>query len=247
MFFIILFAVNVNFLFSQYSNFNSYDCDGETFFLYKKYFIKTSSGIEELPKYTILKDMVLIRGIPIHYNRFNPYSYGRALPDDFFQGSDGNGYFFKNRFNISILKNTEDEVIIEYSPINEINYGAMSYDVIDIHKFNVRYYNTSNEYILQLFNRNFIKCLSELVTIGTIGRYNHFSEIINHMDKEELAKFRNLLFALHNYKFTQNKWIDFFKEYYNNYNGILNEEDAFAEFTEREKIILTMILQKERN
>jgi hypothetical protein len=128
-----------------------------------------------------------------------------------------------------------------------INHGAMSYEVLlDVHKFEVRYYNISNEYILQLFNINFIKCLSEAVTLGTIGGYDHFFRIINFMDKDELAKFRNLLFTLHNYKFKQNKWINFFKEYYNNYSGTLNEEDAFSEFTEREKIILGRILQKEK-
>jgi len=219
LFFIIFLLVNVNLLFSQYKNFNTCDFGDNEWIFYKNYVIREGD--------------IHINGVPI-----NPfYSYTFFGPEVPF-GAGGIDYDYNRDMDCLIIKETKDEYIKEFISKEDKTY-----------KIRVRYYNNNKNYILNKFNKNFIYCLQMLIGyLNKNGMDNALCVyIVNNMDKEDLAIFRNFLFALNNYKFQNKKWTDYFTEYYVDYKGTLNNEECLNKFTKIEKEILEIIIKKENS
>ena len=179
--------------------------------------------------YVIRSGDIHVNGVPI-----NPYYYFQFYGMEIPFTAGGNEYDYNRDYDTVIIKDDEFEMVKHLVP-KKRNYIL-----------NVRYYNNSQEYILEVFNINLVYCFKELIEyINKYGLEDYY-EVINNLEIEDLAKLRNLLFALHNYKFNNIYWINYFKEYLGYNNGVLNSEESQNQFTSEEKKLLEYIIQVER-
>jgi len=63
--------------------------------------------------------------------------------------------------------------------------------------------------------------------------------------ERELAIFRNCLFAIKGYKFSNNTWTDFFNKYLVGYSGKFTNDKVMTMFSVNEKKLLDLIIRYE--
>jgi len=127
------------------------------------------------------------------------------------------------------------------------NYGDVSYSE--------KYYNIPRTELLEKFLNSYVKIICEIIDIGNTDRKyistfeNNFNEyislLISSRTKQELAIFRNCLYAIKGYKFSNFTWTIFFNKYLDNYYGRYTNDEVKIMFTENEKWLLDLIIKYE--
>jgi hypothetical protein len=164
-------------------------------------------------------------------------------------------------YDIDVLYNLEN---LEEVVIHEQNITIREFWRRDEIAFTFRYYTTDQDEIVNKYYNQLVKTFllliddinaSGLRDMGFqmfrekngewVGFWHELKEIISWFDREDLAIFRNLLFAIHNYKFGTVYWSDFFSNHLENYNGVLNNSDSKNLFTENENELLNLIIEEE--
>jgi hypothetical protein len=113
----------------------------------------------------------------------------------------------------------------------------------------VMYYNVSMNEVLDLFLKNYIKLIiqaNEMVNDHNINENQEYiTPLLQGRTTRELAIFRNCLYAIKGYKFTNSTWTEFFNKYLHGYNARYSNDEVMALFTENEKWLLNLIIQYE--
>jgi hypothetical protein len=215
----------------NYGFFNTCDWVSNICYFYKSYAIQNG--------WIIANGFYINPGI--HYMAYYPYRFnGFEVP---YYGPGGFDIDYTNRYvwDIESELYTDEERIITY------------YNKIEDYSHTIHYYDIPQEELLDIFHETLITGLLEFIDDYN-NRYDYFLEIdknyademISNLDSEGLAIFRNLLYAKNNYKFNNMNWHNIFTKYLTDYNGFLNNEDSFSTFTEQEKELLEIIIEKER-
>jgi hypothetical protein len=126
--------------------------------------------------------------------------------------------------------------------------------IIDINfrsggKFQVMYYNVPRNEVLDLFLKNYLKLIveaNEMVNNHNIDENQRYiTPLLQGRTARELAIFRNCLYAIKGYRFSNSSWTDFFNKYLDGYNGLYTNDEVMAMFTENEQWLLNLIIQYE--
>jgi hypothetical protein len=185
--------------------------------------------------YVIGRESVYVDGFGITPNAFYAHFYG---PESRY--AVGGNEHQPPLYDVIILE-TESEIVKHISGNADGSYYL-----------EIRYYNNSEEYILEKFYKYLVTGLKQYIDYVNedgLDSYSgsHIISTINYIEIEDLAIFKNLLFALHNYKFNNLYWINFFQKYLDYNNGNLNNAESLNLFTNEERKILELIINKEQN
>jgi hypothetical protein len=151
------------------------------------------------------------------------------------------------------------ERVEQNKQIITIYYSSHSYsedaNIIDSRIFSEKRYNISRTELLELFLRKYVELICEIIDIGNTNRRyggnfeDNFNEYISALIKgrtlRELAIFRNCIYAIKGYRFTNSTWTEFFNKYLNGYNSRYTNDELMATFTENEKWLLNLIKESE--
>jgi len=111
-----------------------------------------------------------------------------------------------------------------------------------------RYYNVSKTEVLDQFLLKYVELIctiNELVNKNGQG-HDLIIPVLQGRTARELAIFRNCLFAIKGYRFTNPSWAEFFTKYLKNYKAQYSNAEVLAMFTENENWLLDLVLQYEK-
>jgi hypothetical protein len=220
---------------TSYGLFNTCEYGDEIYNFYKSYAIREIINRD--------KGWIIANGFyinpDIYYEAYYPFRfYGFEIPR-YGPGGFEINYTDKREWDITSESETESERIIIY------------HNKLGDYSHTLHYYNIPQERLLDIFQKNLINGLLEFVNDynsplfdGDYAR-EYANEMISNLDSEGLAIFRNLLYAKNNYKFNNANWYNMFTKYYINYEGVLNNEDSLNRFTDKEKVLLEIIINRE--
>ncbi|WP_461248079.1 YARHG domain-containing protein, partial [Treponema sp. R6D11] len=113
-------------------------------------------------------------------------------------------------------------------------------------KYQVMFYNVSKNEILDLFLKNYLKLIIETNEMvnkrNIVENQEYITPLLSGRTPRELAIFRNCLYAIKGYKFSNSTWTDFFNKYLDGYNGRYTNDEVTAMFTKNEKWLLDLII-----
>jgi len=145
-----------------------------------------------------------------------------------------------------------------YSKVEKIEQSIQSITInfiVNGYNYSEKHFNISKTELLDIFHKNYVKIICEIIDIGNTDRkysynfednYNEYiSLLISSRTSRELAIFRNCLFAIKGYKFTNSTWTEFFNKYLSKYEGKYTNDEVKAVFTENEKWLLDLIIKNE--
>jgi hypothetical protein len=120
----------------------------------------------------------------------------------------------------------------------------------DGNSYRYRYYNISQKELLDIYLTRYVDLICDVNE--SINEYISTDELddvliplLNGRTARELAIFRNCLFAIKNYKFSNNTWTEFFHKYLDGYNGRYTNDEVMSMFTDNEKKLLDLIIRYE--
>jgi hypothetical protein len=112
--------------------------------------------------------------------------------------------------------------------------------------FRYKYYNISKKELLDIFLTRYIDLICDVNE--SINEYISTDELddvliplLKGRTARELAIFRNCLFAIKDYKFSNKTWTDFFNMYLEGYNGKFTNDEVMKMFSVNEKKLLDLI------
>jgi hypothetical protein len=197
---------------------------------------------------------------PYTYNRYNgknnSIGYYWHIPT---QGSYAMEYKFENGKLVYWVRGEglqyEREPYTKVEKIEQNNQSITIYYMEDGRKYSEKYFNISKSELLDIFHKNYVKIICEIIDIGNTNKkysYNfednfneYISLLISSRTKQELAIFRNCLYAIKGYKFSNSTWTSFFNKYLEKYNGRYTNDEVKIMFTENEKWLLDLIIKYE--
>jgi hypothetical protein len=122
-----------------------------------------------------------------------------------------------------------------------------------------RYYNIPRTELLDIFLKKYVEMICEINELingnksssQLGGRFNEYffdefvSALLSGRTSRELAIFRNCLYAIKGYKFSNSSWTDFFNKYLVGYTAKYSNAEVTAMFDNNEKRLLDLIIQYE--
>jgi len=113
-----------------------------------------------------------------------------------------------------------------------------------------KYYNISKKELLDIFLTRYVDLICDVnVSINEYISTDELDDVLIPLLKgrtaRELAIFRNCLFAIKGYKFSNKTWTNFFNKYLVGYNGRYTNDEVKAKFTENEKLLLDLVIKYE--
>jgi hypothetical protein len=147
---------------------------------------------------------------------------------------------------VSIQQNTES-ILIDYI-------------IKDGRVFQEKFYNISQDELLDIFLKNYIGLICEIddllngkIVSWTMGEdfvEGYFfdgaaSYLFRGRTSRELAIFRNCLYAIKGYRFASSSWTEFFDKYLPNYNAQYSNAEVTTMFTDNEMRLLDLIIEYE--
>jgi hypothetical protein len=110
------------------------------------------------------------------------------------------------------------------------------------------YYNISRTELLDIFLKGYVQLICEIV--DKINENNKFDEnffaLIKGRTPQELAIFRNCLYAIKGSEFMDSTWEEFFYKYLEGYKAEYPENEVAAMFSESEEWLLRLISRYEK-
>jgi hypothetical protein len=211
-------------------------------------FIKLSTGI---PRTFYPNGLITYKFPPYEYIRYNGQNnsigYSSTVPTI---GYFGEEYKIENGKLVYYALTAEEEPYTTLERIEQNNQSITIYLNDSEKKFHYRYFNISRTELLDLFLKRYVGIICTVNEMVNENNYiNELNELITPLlqgrTARELAIFRNCLFAIKGYKFTNSTWTDFFNKYLVGYNGRYTNDEVKAKFTENEKWLLDLIIKYE--
>jgi hypothetical protein len=156
------------------------------------------------------------------------------------------------------------DVILKRAEQNNQSLTIYYNEVSDDNKnYSQRYYNISRTELLDIFLKKYVELILDCIKMMEYENLKNLtlSSSINLDTSEisrlpvtqtlrgrtarELAIFRNCLFAMKGYKFSNSTWTEFFSKYLDDYNGQYTNDEVTAMFTYNERWVLDLIIQFE--
>jgi hypothetical protein len=114
-----------------------------------------------------------------------------------------------------------------------------------------RYYNISRTELLDIFLKNYVDLLCK--AIREANEWSNFSgnsdwlilDLLDGRTARELAIFRNCLYAIYGYKFSNSSWTEFFEKYLADSRAQYSNAEVTDMFTNTDKWILDLIIRHE--
>jgi hypothetical protein len=114
-----------------------------------------------------------------------------------------------------------------------------------------RYYNIPRNELLDKFLTNYVELIC--ATVKLVNTYDfredsslYIEPVFQNRTPRELAIFRNCLYAIKGNRFVNSEWTDFFNKYLPDYRAQFSSAEVTAQFTEKEKWLLGLVIQAER-
>jgi hypothetical protein len=206
----------------------------------------------------------IIHGFPPYqYRQYsgqnNSIGYERIIPTQGFMGEE------KKHENGRLVYWALTDGRIPYTTVEKIQQNDVNViinfrvDAANEISFQHRYYNISQNELLDMFLIKYVEliCTINQMLSGSYGNgfYNYdneqLHEIINPIFQgrtaRELAIFRNCLFAIKGYKFSNPSWTEFFNKYLPDYNDRYSNAEVMEMFTDNERWLLDLIIHHENN
>ncbi|MDR2964866.1 MAG: YARHG domain-containing protein [Treponema sp.] len=111
----------------------------------------------------------------------------------------------------------------------------------------IRYYNIPRTQLFEIFQKKYVQLICEIVNMinETNDNNEYIAELIRSRTQQELAIFRNCLYAIKGYRFFTPVWLEYFNKYLEGYRAQYSANYAAKMFTNNEIWLLHLILQCE--